>query len=105
MPLQGSGVAGCCWLATVCGEEEIPVNCPSHRSQRGESTTRHTNTAHNSHAMRRAGIVVTRSTLLRIIHGEVGSGFDPVTGAGALFLPKRADQPCETQDQQKAGEA
>lgn len=52
--------------------------------------------------MTRAGIVAARSTLLRIIHGEAGSGFDPVTGAGALFLPERADQPCETQDQQKA---
>ena len=59
---------------------------------------------YNSHAMKRAGMVVARSTLLRIIHGEVGSGFDPVTGARALLLPKRADQPCETQDQQNAGE-
>jgi hypothetical protein len=45
---------------------------------------------------------VARSTLLRIIHDEVGSGFEPVSGAGALFLPERADQPCETQHQQKA---
>jgi hypothetical protein len=50
-------------------------------------------------------MVVAPSTLLRIIHGEVGSGFDPVTGAVALLLPQRADQPCETQDQQKADEA
>jgi transposase len=24
MPLQCSGVVGCCWLTTVCGEEEVP---------------------------------------------------------------------------------
>lgn len=60
---------------------------------------------YNSHAITQAGVVVARSTLLRIIHGEVGSGFDPVTGAGALYLPERADQPCETQDQQKADES
>ena len=47
-------------------------------------------------------MVVARSTLLRIIHGEVGSGFDLASGAGAPFLPERADQPCETQHQQKA---
>jgi hypothetical protein len=35
MPLQCSGVVGRCWLTTVCGEEEIPVRVPSHRSQCG----------------------------------------------------------------------
>jgi hypothetical protein len=35
MPLQGSGVVGCCRLTTVYGEEEIPVSGPSHRSQCG----------------------------------------------------------------------
>ena len=35
MPLQCSGVVGGCWLTAVCGEEEIPVSGPSHRSQGG----------------------------------------------------------------------
>ena len=35
MPLQCSGMVGCCWLTTVCGEEETPVSGPSHRSQGG----------------------------------------------------------------------
>ena len=35
MPLQCSGVVGCCWLTTVCGEEVIPVSGPSHKSQCG----------------------------------------------------------------------
>ena len=30
---------------------------------------------------------------------------DLVSGAGALLLPERADQPCETKDQQEAGES
>ena len=30
---------------------------------------------------------------------------DLASGAGALFLPERADQPGETQDQQKAEES
>ena len=36
MPLQGSGVTGCCWLTIVCGAGEIPVSGPSHISQCGE---------------------------------------------------------------------
>jgi hypothetical protein len=35
IPLQCSGVVGGCWLTIVCGEEEIPVSGPSHRSQCG----------------------------------------------------------------------
>jgi hypothetical protein len=35
IPLQCSGVVGGCWLTTVCGEEEIPMSGPSHRSQCG----------------------------------------------------------------------
>jgi hypothetical protein len=35
IPLQCSGVVGCCRLTTVCGEGEIPVSGPSHRSQCG----------------------------------------------------------------------
>ena len=35
MPLQCSGVVGGSWLTTDCGEEEIPVSGPSHRSQCG----------------------------------------------------------------------
>jgi hypothetical protein len=33
MPLQCSGVVGCCWLTTVCGVEEIPMKASSHRLQ------------------------------------------------------------------------
>ena len=35
MPLQCSGMVGCCWLTKVGGEEEIPVSGPSHRSHCG----------------------------------------------------------------------
>jgi hypothetical protein len=72
MPLQCSGVVGCCWLTTVCSEEEIPVSGPSHRSQCGGWTTTHTNIVHNSNTIRQDGVVIARSRLLMITLAEAG---------------------------------
>lgn len=32
MPFQGPGLVSCCGLTIVCGEEEISVGIPAHRS-------------------------------------------------------------------------
>ena len=66
IPLQVSGAARGGRFTRGWGDDEITKYGPSHRSQCGEWTARHVNTAHNSHAVTLVRIVMRRSTLLTI---------------------------------------